>query len=82
MHQLVMNSLGLINRYLTTNLAHWGSILKVRNRANTTARKKNARNTPDTYAQNPTPKEISLQMPSIELTPMQRGLQEFYHSFA
>jgi hypothetical protein len=29
-----------------------------------------------------TPKEISLQMPSIELTPMQRGLQEFYHSFA
>jgi hypothetical protein len=78
----IVKSLELIYCRLLTSTAHGGSNLEVRSKANTSFPSKNANTTSTTLAKNTTPKKDSLQIPSIELTPMQRALQEFYYSFA
>jgi hypothetical protein len=77
-----VNSLGLIYCRLLTSMTHGGSNLEVRSRSDTTAPSKKANTNSKAIAKNITPKKDSLQIPSIELTPMQRALQEFYYSFA
>jgi hypothetical protein len=78
----IVKSLGLIYCRLLTSTAHGAASWKCEAGQTQPQPAKTqippARTSPKTR----TPKEISLQMPSIELTPMQRGLQEFYHAFA